>query len=129
MNKKIYKLYSTNNSFDAALRILCNNIYLEYNALEIIFTSHCNIDNTRVGYNLSNMVKPDYLYVRVNFLHKGHFWTNSGGIEFCKMILKDDHEISVRWDTGKHWIGNDKPEIFDVKLIRKLKLEKLNTIT
>jgi len=70
--------------------------------------------------------KPEFLYVTLNFCGEKS-WTNQGGYKYCECQLTDKSKILINWDhsTNKNYENYEK---FDIKIIRKLKLKKLNLI-
>lgn len=128
----LYKIYPLiNNSFEETLKVLIWYICRNYDIKETIYHTSLSPDKTTIGsrYNLSNLKKPEFISVRVNYC-TNHSWSNAGGIEYCTIKTKDDVRISVRWES----INNDAYKEFnytelDNKFYRKVKLIKLNQIT
>lgn len=86
--------------------------------------SRCLPDGIKVGHPpYDPWHKPKKVFVTLNFCSEKS-WTNEGGYDYCEFKLKDKSKILVRWD-----IRTDREfEEFDPKIIRKLKLDKLNLI-
>lgn len=118
-----YKSYKIspfiNNSFNDTLICIIKILYDDIK-LEI---TNCTPDCVMISdssFNLWN--KPEYVFITFNFLDNG-VYTDNVGSEFCRFKLKDK-KVIVNWSTNEH--KNIKYEIFNLKKIRKLKLDKIS---
>mgnify|MGYP001766530921 CR=1 FL=1 len=120
MKKEVYKIQSfINNSFEETLKEFVIYIKQKYDIEDVISTtSRISPDSCMVGSGQSPFHKPENIFVTLTFMSG---WTNSGGFEFCTCKLQDNTNIYIRWDTS----GKEDKE-FDIKFIRKMKLQKLS---
>jgi len=131
ITSKIYKLLPyVNNSFDETLKIFVNYIMLKFDVIESKHTGSIKIDGTKVGSSFSTMIKPENIYITINFCTDGS-WSNSGGIEYCNFNTSSNVKIYVRWDTSKKnniFNQNIECEEINKNFFRKIKLEKIKKV-
>ena len=127
----VYKIEAfLNDSFEQTLKELTESVLSEFDVDSISYRkSSFGPDDVKLGdinpYNMSvKYHKPEYIYATFNLCsEKG--WTNHGGHEFCRCILKDKSKILVNWDTSS---DSKKFEKLDIKFLRKIKLKKIEQI-
>ena len=123
MNQKIYKIEPLlYNSFEKTLKELIKFVLSDFEVENITYNLSFNPDLVKVGERsfTTKFQKPEYIYATFNFCSE-FGWTNSGGHEFCKCILKDKSKILINWSIGT---DSKKIEKLDIKFMRMLKLKK-----
>ena len=124
MYRKVYKITPIiDNSFDKTSKVLVDFVLSKFLVESTTYKNSLNPDDVQVGGDLSNMRKPEYIYLTFNYLANG--WTNWGGHQYCQCKLKDGSKILINWDIS----SKDDSEDINSQLLsisRKMKLEKLN---
>ena len=122
-DRKVYRLESfINNSFVETINELIKFVVSDYK--EKIQKDSFSPDKCQIG-DISGpnagFDNPKYIYVTFNYM-SNKSWTNAGGYEFCTFILNDDSKVIVRWSVST----SDKCETMNIKLLRYMKLKKIN---
>mgnify|MGYP001310854871 CR=1 FL=1 len=113
-----YKIYSTNNSFDKILKELCQYAKIRYNAKKIDFF---------YNYQLSIPVFiRNHIYVALYFVNNNYKIAED---DYCILELKDNSKVVITcyFYEPYSFMGNIKD--FNIKYIRKMKLEKINDVS
>jgi len=120
-DRKVYKIKSyINSSFVDTINELIKFAIPDFK--EKIQKDSFSPDECQIGdIGLVGFNKPKYIYVTFNYM-SNKSWSNTGGFEFCSFILKDDSKVIVRWDVTT----SDKCETMNIKLLRYMKLKKIN---
>lgn len=126
MHREVYKISPIiNNSFDKTSKVLVDFILSDFDVEEISYAKSLLPDGAQIGSILSDMHKPEYIYITFNYLSETS-WTNYGGHQYCECILKNKSKILINWDISSSDHYNIDIDSKLPSISRKMKLKKLN---